>query len=506
MTAVRTAAETIAGAYETIGAALELGSVVIDGSVFSDARVRVPLATLNRHGLVTGATGTGKTKTLQQMAEQLSDAGVPVVLVDQKGDLQGLSSPGADSPAARRRAVDTGMEWDPRAYPVEYYSAGTDGMGQPVQATVESFGPVLLARVLGLNHTQESCLTLVFRWAQDNRMPLSTLADLADNLTFLRRNKELLLNIGGLSGASVDVMLRAIHNFDFRGGGTLFGDEVFDHLDLMQVDDEGRGVVSIFEVGDRGGSIQRTSFPVVLVWLLRSFMSLPEIGDVDKPKLVFIIDEAHLLFQKATAEFMGLVEDVVRLIRSKGGALIFSSQMSDDIPDPIRAQLGMRVQHGVRASTPKEVAALKRTAETFPRSSVYDIPQSMMALPTGEALVTVLSETGMPTAVAWVRLRPPRSLMGAIGDDAVRAHVHAADLKRRRAPEPVARSHEFHGGSYWGRSATRARPEVDEDAPVVSLFDTSRLEGFLAGSAAQLPGRAVMRGLGLRSTRRQRRR
>ncbi|WP_029431475.1 helicase HerA-like domain-containing protein [Blastococcus sp. URHD0036] len=425
-------ADRIAAGYAATGPAVELGAVVLDGRPHPGAQVRVPLAMLNRHGLIAGATGTGKTKTLQLMAEQLSAAGVPVVLADLKGDLAGLARPGAESDRVRERATATGDPWTPTGFPVEYLALGGLGTGVPVRATVTDFGPVLLSRVLDLNATQESSLGLVFHHADAAGLPLLDLADLRAVLTWLtsKEGKADLEGLGGLSKATAGVILRELIGLADLGGDVFFGEPAFDPADLIRTAADGRGVVSAVElpaIQDRPAL-----FSTFLMWLLAElFEDLPEVGDVDRPKLVFFLDEAHLLFTGASKAFLEAVTQTVRLIRSKGVGVFFVTQNPTDVPRPVLAQLGNRVQHALRTFTPEDADALAKTVKTFPRSEDYDIATLLTSLGTGEAAVTVLSERGAPTPVAWTMLRAPRSHMGTVEAADLAAAVAASPLQAR---------------------------------------------------------------------------
>ena len=426
-------AREIAAGYAFDGAALELGSVVFDGSADPGARIRIPLATLNRHGLVAGATGTGKTKTLQGIAEQLSAAGVPVVMADVKGDLSGLSAPGIDNEKIRDRAAATGeTDWQPTGYPVEFLSLGTDGIGIPVRATITAFGPILLSKVLGLNKTQESTLGLVFHWADSNGLALLDLKDLRAVIAHLTSDegKADLKGIGGVSTATAGVILRALVNLEADGGDTFFGEPELETDDLLRLDDAGRGIISLFELGAH--ATRPKMFSTFLMWVLAElFQTLPEVGDVDKPKLVFVFDEAHLLFADASKAFLEQVEQTVKLIRSKGVGVIFCTQLPTDVPKEVLSQLGARIQHALRAFTPDDEQALNRTVRTYPTTDVYDLKKALTSLGTGEAIVTVLAENGAPTPVAWTRIRPPRSLMDTIGEEAIRSAAGSSALGSR---------------------------------------------------------------------------
>ncbi len=423
-----TPAKQIAAGYAVEGQALELGTVVIDGATDSSAQIRIPLATVNRHGLVAGATGTGKTKTLQLIAEQLSAAGVPVLMADVKGDLSGLARAGQSTDKITTRAKETGDKWEASAFPVEFLSLGTSGIGVPVRATIASFGPILLSKVLGLNATQESTLGLIFHWAEQQNYELLDLKDLRAVISHLTSDegKAELKALGGVSATTAGVILRALVNLEAEGANTFFGEPELDPDDLLRKD-QGRGVISLLELGDQAA--RPVLFSTFLMWVLSHlFKSLPEIGDVDKPKLVFVFDEAHLLFTDASKAFLEQVEQTVKLIRSRGVGVFFCTQLPTDVPNDVLSQLGARIQHALRAFTPEDQKALTKTVRTYPKTDVYDLASALTSLGIGEAVVTVLSERGAPTPVAWTRLRSPRSLMAAIGNDEITAAAKASPL------------------------------------------------------------------------------
>ncbi|MBW4720725.1 helicase HerA-like domain-containing protein [Saccharothrix obliqua] len=488
-----TAQSDIAAGYASAGAAVELGAVLVDGVVEPTARVRLPLATLNRHGLVAGATGTGKTKTLQLVAEQLSAAGVPVVLADVKGDLSGLAREGEPNDRVTARAAETGDDWRPAACPVDFLSLGDGGAGVPVRATITSFGPILLAKVLGLNETQESTLGLIFHWADARGLALLDTKDLRAVITHLTgEGRDELKGLGGVSPATAGVILRALVNLEARGGDTFFGEPELDPRDLMRTAD-GHGVVTLLELAET--QARPALFSTFLMWLLAElFQVLPEAGDLDKPKLVFFFDEAHLLFAGASKAFKEQITQTVKLIRSKGVGVFFCTQLPTDVPNEVLSQLGARVQHAVRAFTPEDQAALAKVVKTYPTTPHYRLGEALTSLGIGEAVVTVLDERGVPTPVAWTRLRAPRSLMGAIGVDAVGRAAESSVLHGKYA-ETVDRE-----SAYERLSAKVAPPPADEprraEEPglVEKVLDNSAVKSFLRSAASAL-GREVTRGI-----------
>ena len=410
-----TAAAELAAGYVFEGPALELGAVVLEGQAHPQAPVRIPLSMMNRHGLIAGATGTGKTKTLQLMAEQLSAAGVPAFLADIKGDVSGMAAPGEDNERIRQRATDTATQWQPEGFPVEFLSLGGVGKGAACRATITSFGPVLLSKVLGLNKTQESSLGLIFHFADKAALPLLDLKDLRAVITHLTSDegKADLKELGGLSSATAGVILRELITLETQGGDVFFGEPEFDTADLLRLTEDGRGVLSVMEL--QGLQDRPRMFSTFLMWLVADlFQDLPEVGDIDKPKLVFFFDEAHLLFDDASEAFLDAIAQTVRLIRSKGVGVFFVTQTPKDVPAEVLGQLGNRIQHALRAFTPDDAKALKATVSTFPESKIYELSELLTSMGIGEAAVTILSERGAPTPVAWTRLRPPRSLMAQL--------------------------------------------------------------------------------------------
>ncbi|MFD8812258.1 helicase HerA-like domain-containing protein [Streptomyces sp. NPDC059627] len=431
--AVSGTAAGIASGYAFAGQALDLGALLWDGRCRPDAPVRIPLAMLNRHGLVAGATGTGKTKTLQLIAEQLSARGVPVFLADVKGDLSGIARPGQVNDKVRGRAAEVGQEWTATGFPAEFLALGGLGQGIPVRATVTSFGPVLFSKVLQLNRTQEQSLGLIFHYADTKGLELIDLKDLRAVVAFLTSDegKAELRDIGGLSTATAGVILRSLTAFEAQGMADFFGEPEFDTADLLRTAPDGRGVVSVLElpaVQDRP-----LLFSTFLMWLLADlFHDLPEIGDADRPRLVFFFDEAHLLFDGASKAFLDSITQTVRLIRSKGVGVFFVTQTPKDVPSDVLAQLGNRVQHALRAFTPEDQKALRATVQTFPKSS-YDLEELLTGLGIGEAVVTVLDEQGAPTPVAATRLRAPESLLGPVDAAELDAAVRGSALQGRYA-------------------------------------------------------------------------
>ncbi|ROQ97139.1 hypothetical protein EDE04_3618 [Streptomyces sp. 2132.2] len=456
-------ADEIAAGYAFTGPALELGALLWDGACLPDRQIRIPLPMLNRHGLVAGATGTGKTKTLQLIAEQLSAGGVPVFLADIKGDVSGISAPGAPNEKIAQRASEVGQQWEATGFPSEFYSLGGIGAGIPVRATVTSFGPVLMSKVLQLNQTQEQSLGLIFHYADAKGLELIDLKDLRAVVAFLvsDQGKAELKGIGGLSTVTAGVILRALTAFEQQGASEFFGEPEFDTSEFLRTAADGRGLVSVLELPAVQDKPQL--FSTFLMWLLADlYGDLPEVGDLERPKLVFFFDEAHLLFNGASKAFLESITQTVRLIRSKGIGVFFVTQTPKDVPADVLAQLGNRVQHALRAFTPDDAKALKATVKTFPNSP-YDLEELLTGLGTGEAVITVLSEKGAPTPVAATRLRAPQSLMGPVGAEALDAAVKSSLLYSRYA-EPVDRESAYEKISAEQAAAEAAAEEAAAQA------------------------------------------
>jgi DNA helicase HerA-like ATPase len=446
---------------------LVLGSPMLGQELAADVRVQVALSMLNRHGLIAGATGTGKTKTLQLMAGQLSAAGVPCFVADVKGDLTGLAASGDGSnPKVQDRCSSLGWTFAPAGHPVEFVSL-SGRLGAPIRATVHSFGPMLLGKVLGLNDTQTSILAMVFKYCDDASLPLLDLADLATTLKYLGsdQGKGALAEIGGMSSASLGVLLRSIVTLQQEGADEFFGEPEFEVADLMRSTPDGTGVVTILELSD---VMDRPRlFSTFMLWLLAQlYHTLPEVGDLPKPKLAFFFDEAHLLFDDASEALLEQVEQTARLIRSKGVGVYLVTQTPTDVPASVLAQLGNRVQHALRAFTPQDADALKKTARTFPTTTHYDVEETLTSLGIGEAVVTVLSPRGVPTPLAATRLLPPDSLMAALDPPAFQQLVAAGSLVAKYAQRIDRQSaHEIITAKLQAAKQAAAPPAGGKPAP-----------------------------------------
>jgi uncharacterized protein len=428
-----------------------------------------------------------------------------VFLADIKGDVYGMAAPGQDSDRIRQRATDTGSEWSPEGFPVEFLTLGGLGKGAACRATVTSFGPILLAKVLNLNRTQESSLGLIFHYADTNGLALLDLKDLRAVIGHLTSDegKAELKRLGGISSATAGVILRELTTLENQGGDVFFGEPEFEPSDLLRTADDGRGILSIMslaEVQDRP-----RLFSTFLIWLLAElFQELPEVGDTDKPKLVFFFEEAHLLFKDASEAFLEAITQTVRLIRSKGVGVFFLTQTPKDVPADVLAQLSNRVQHALRAFTPDDAKALKATVSTFPRSEAYELDELLVSMGIGEAAVTIMSERGAPTPVAWTRMRAPQSLMDPVGDDRRDAIVAASGLAARYG---VAVDRDSAYERLLAKVATQPAEQSEEPVPAPApvparaprpakkeegLLDNPAVRSF-ARAAATAAGREIMR-------------
>ncbi len=423
--------DKIKSSYAPQGSYIYLGAGILDSEIVADAEINIPLRMMNRHGLIAGATGTGKTRTLQLIAEQLSDAGVPVFMLDVKGDLSGLYKAGTTNPKLEERAKALNKPYTPSGFPVELYSL-SGKLGASMRATISEFGPILLGKILELNDTQTGVLAAIFKYADDNKMALVDLNDLKKLLSYLSEGAgaaEIKDTYGKISSATSGTVLRKIVAIEQQGLGSIFGEHSFDIEDLTAKVD-GKGLISLLNIADVQSSPALFS-TFLLSLLVEIYSSLPEAGDLDRPKLVFFFDEAHLLFNNSSKAFLEQIEQIIRLIRSKGVGVFFCTQAPTDVPESVLGQLGNRVQHALRAFTPNDADALKKTVKTYPRSDFYEIDTILTSLGTGQALITVLNEKGIPTEVAATHLTPPRAVMGPMSSQECQTLMNSSDLYKK---------------------------------------------------------------------------
>lgn len=415
--------DTVTAGYTFKGDSLRLGTAMLDGQVITEAKVSVPFKTLNRHGLIAGATGTGKTKTLQVLAEALSDASIPVLMMDIKGDLSGIAAEGAVNDKITERYQKLEMEYKPSAFPTELLTLSHE-KGARLRATVSEFGPVLLSKILGLNDTQGGLVAMIFKYCDDNKLPLLDLKDFIKVLQFVsdEGKAELEKAYGKISTTSTGTILRKVIELQQQGADLFFGERSFDVDDLMRINNDGRGMVSVVRVTDLQDRPKLFS-TFMLQLLAELYATCPEEGDLDKPKLILFIDEAHLIFQEASAALLQQIETVVKLIRSKGIGIYFCTQNPMDVPASVLAQLGLKIQHALRAFTAADRKVIKQTAENYPETQFYKTDELLTQVGIGEALVTVLNEKGIPTPLVHCMLGSPRSRMDILSDSEIDALV-----------------------------------------------------------------------------------
>ncbi|WP_293933841.1 helicase HerA-like domain-containing protein [Sphingobacterium sp. UBA6645] len=481
--------DKITASYSPKGPFIQLGSGILNGEVVTAAKVNLALKMMNRHGLIAGATGTGKTRTIQLMAEQLSDAGVPVLMLDVKGDLSGLAEPGKTNDALIERGNAVGIPFEPSSFPIELFSL-SGKLGAPMRVTVEDFGPVLLSRILDLNDTQSGVLSAIFKYADDNQLPIVDFQDLKKLLSYLSEGpgaEEIKADYGKISSASASTILRKIVAIEQQGLEHIFGEKEFDINDLFGKVD-GKGVITLLNISDIQD--QPLLFSTFLLSLLAQlFKHLPEVGDLDKPKLVFFFDEAHLLFNDASKAFLTQIEQIVRLIRSKGIGVFFCTQAATDIPESVLGQLGNRVQHALRAFTPNDTENLRKTVKTYPRSDFYEIDKVLTSLGTGQALVTVLNDKGIPTEVVATHLVPARAVMGPCSPQLYTELVNGSDyaskyqerVERRTAAEII----DERMAQFEQQQATEAARKEQEKASKSRSSSSSRRQTPLEAAQNQ---------------------
>ena len=447
--------ETIAAGYPAQGSHITLGGAMYEGTVIKDLFVNIPLKNLNRHGLIAGATGTGKTKTLQALTENLSKAGVPTLLMDLKGDLSGIAAMGEEKSFIKERHAQMNLPYAPEAFPVELLTISKQD-GVRLRATVSEFGSVLLSRILDLSDVQEGVLAVVFKYCDDHQYPLLDLKDLKKVLQYATEEgkSEFETEYGRVSPASTSAILRKIVELENQGAELFFGERSFETEDLLRIDEKGRGAVNIIRLTDIQDRPKMFS-TFMLCLLAEIYNTFPEIGDQEKPKLVIFIDEAHLIFNQATKALLSQLENIVKLIRSKGVGLIFCT----DVPDAVLSQLGMKIQHALRAFTAKDRQAIKLTAQNYPETTFYNVAEDLTSLGTGEAFVTALDAKGRPTPLVATMMRAPMSRMDILSEGEI-AQILAKSTLKRKYNEVIDRE-----SAYEILNAKIARTVEQEETP-----------------------------------------
>ena len=423
--------EHIETGYTTKGDYIVMGAAMLDGEAVTNAHVKVPLKTLNRHGLIAGATGTGKTKTLQVIAENLSDKGIPVLLMDLKGDLSGIAQPSPGHPKIDERHAKIGLPFEAKSFPVEILSLSEQD-GVKLRATVSEFGPTLLSRILDLTTTQEGIVAVVFKYCDDNKLPLLDLKDFKKVLQYATGagKKEFTKDYGRISTSSTGTILRKIIELEQQGAELFFGEKSFEVDDLTRIDENGRGYINIIRLTDIQDRPKLFS-TFMLSLLAEIYSTFPEQGDSDRPELILFIDEAHLIFSEASKALLDQIENIVKLIRSKGIGLYFVTQNPTDVPNEVLSQLGLKVQHALRAFTARDRKAIKLTAENYPESEFYDTKEVLTSLGIGEALISALDEKGRPTPLAATLLRAPMSRMDVLTASELKSVIKNSNLVKK---------------------------------------------------------------------------
>lgn len=507
--------EKLTGSYTFSGECIEAGAAVHQGNTLPDCPIRIPLKTMNRHGLIAGATGTGKTKSLQLIAEGLSQAGVPVLLMDIKGDVSGLAQPGTMSPIIQQRTGQLGFNWEGRGFPVELMTISEEP-GVVLRATVSEFGPVLLGKLLDLNDNQASILSLIFKFCDDKGLPLLDIKDLTSVLNYIQTEgkTEFTNTYGYFQSSSTGTILRQMIALEQQGADRFFGEPSFEVNDLLRQDRNGYGYINILRLTDI--QTKPALFSTFMLCLLAEiFQKFPEQGDAQKPELVIFIDEAHLVFRNATKTLIEQLDMTIKLIRSKGVGIFFVTQVPDDIPANILSQLGLKVQHALRAFTANDRKSIKAASENYPISEFYNTDELITQLGIGEALITALNEKGIPTELAHCMMRPPRSRMDILSPAEIDVIVDRSDLaKEYNQTVDRASAYEMLHGRINRPAQEDSVAELNRDDSPVSdgrhpQEGPSMFEQVMKSPVTKILVREAARGLmgvlGLRSSTRRRR-
>ncbi|MES2410078.1 MAG: helicase HerA-like domain-containing protein [Bacteroidota bacterium] len=424
--------------YASKGESIILGGAILNGEPVTDTFVKVPLKTLNRHGLIAGATGTGKTKTIQVLSEQLSSFGIPVLMMDIKGDFSGIAKEGEEKPFITERHAKINIPYSTASFPVELMSLSQQN-GVRLRATVSEFGPVLFSRILDLNDTQTGVVSVIFKYCDDRQMPLLDLKDIKKVLNYITEEgkDEIEESYGKISTSTTGIILRKIIELEQQGGDLFFGEKSFEIDDLLRIDENGKGYINIIRLTDIQDKPKLFS-TFMLSLLAEIYQQIPEKGDAEQPELVIFIDEAHLIFNEASNALLNQIETIIKLIRSKGIGVYFVTQNPMDVPASVLAQLGLKIQHALRAFTANDRQAIRQTADNYPSSIYYKTDEVLTSLGIGEAFVTALSEKGTPTPLAATMMRAPMSRMDVLTDTEI-AEINANSKLVRKYSEELDR-------------------------------------------------------------------
>jgi DNA helicase HerA-like ATPase len=503
--------EIITKGYACSGESILLGTAILDGEALPSTHILVPLKTLNRHGLIAGATGTGKTKTLQILTERLSEKGVPCLVMDVKGDLSGIAIPGVSNEKIKERQSKIGDEYDPSGSPVEFLSLSNEP-GVKLRATVSEFGPILFSKILELNDTQSSLVTILFKYCDDKKWPLLDLKDFKKLIQFATEagKKEMEADYGKISESSLSIILRKIVELESQGGEEFFGEPSFEVEDLVRLDKNKKGIVSILRLTDIQDKPKLFS-TFMLCLLAEIYATFPESGDLAKPKLVIFIDEAHLIFSEASKALLNQIETIVKLIRSKGVGVFFCTQSPGDVPESVLGQLGLKIQHALRAFTAKDRKEIKLTAQNYPLSDYYNTEDALTSLGMGEALVTVLNEKGSPTPLASTLLVAPKSRMDVLTEKEIDSILSESSILQAYS-KPMDRESAYEILNEMMNAKEESEDKTSETSAKNSdsgsrnaKEEKSTLEKVTESAAGKIVIREVTRGLlgvlGLKSTR-----
>jgi DNA helicase HerA-like ATPase len=473
--------EEISKGYTSKGESIIIGGAILNGEPVPDLHVKIPLKTLNRHGLIAGATGTGKTKTIQVLSEQLSSHGIPVLMMDIKGDFSGIAAQGVVQDFITERHDKMGIPFTPNSFPVELMTLSEQD-GVRLRATVSEFGPVLFSRILDLNDTQSGVVSIIFKYCDDHNMPLLDLKDIKKVINYISNEgkAEIAADYGKISTSTTGIILRKIIELEQQGGDFFFGEKSFEIDDLMRIDENGKGYVNIIRLTDIQDKPKLFS-TFMLSLLAEIYQQMPEKGDASQPELVVFIDEAHLIFDQASKTLLDQIETIIKLIRSKGVGIYFVTQNPMDVPASVLAQLGLKIQHALRAFTAKDRQAIKQTAENYPISEYYKTSEVLTSLGIGEALVTALNEKGIPTPLAATMLRAPMSRMDVLNDEEI-AQINAKSKLVKKYAEEIDRESAY---EILNKKIEEAYQEVEEKTPTKSTRKSSE------PSTAEVIGKSV---------------
>lgn len=477
--------QDINNGYLSKGDSIILGGAILDGEPLGEAHVKVPLKTLNRHGLIAGATGTGKTKTIQVFSEQLSNAGIPVLMMDIKGDFSGIAKEGKEEGFITERHAKINIPYNIAAFPVELMSLSKQN-GVRLRATVSEFGPVLFSRILDLNDTQAGVVSVIFKYCDDNNMPLLDLKDIKKVINYITEEgkDEITTSYGKISTATTGTILRKIIELEQQGGDLFFGELSFEIDDLMRIDENGKGYINIIRLTDIQDKPKLFS-TFMLSLLAEIYQQMPEKGDAEQPELVIFIDEAHLIFNEASKALLEQIETIVKLIRSKGVGVYFVTQNPMDVPSGVLAQLGLKIQHALRAFTANDRQAIKKTADNYPTSAYYKTDELLTNLGIGEALVTALNEKGVPTPLVATMMRAPMSRMDILSPEEIES-INSKSKLVKKYNEEIDRESAYEILTKKITDAQQASAEQEEE-------QTSQRQSKSEPSTASVVGKSVLK-------------